>query len=1145
MSKYLGTLTLDLIAKVDGFSKNMDKARLKMEETTRSIERSAKSASDSVKGMLAVGGGYLSASTLAGFADAYTQISNRMKLVTNGSGEFNTAMDRTYDIAQKTRTAWMETAQVYQRFMQVSKEVGINQKKVGEITETVSKAIAISGTSAESAQAALMQFGQAMGAGVLRGDEFNSVAEQSPALLMAIAKGLGVNISALRKMAENGELTSKTVIKALENVKDSVDNDFSKISPTLSQAAETFKTSATKIIGEAGTTSGALSSLAEAIILVGNNLNTIATGAIIVGIGLLTKAIGMKTAAVYADIGASIKQSAADAAATRQKALSAAQENAALVSKLRNNIAAEASEVRLAGRILQSAAAEDVKTAAIGRSTAALIRQRAFEYELRAAQGESKKIHESINQTQSKGAAIVEALGGKLGLLSLAVSAVAGSYFYFKGKADEATKALYENSDAVNYNKKQWSALGELQKQQKVGEIKDKLADQNKALDDQARTITQVVRDMELYARSMQSQQAAADKYKDIVAKLRNGTISYKDAVEQVSKIGVYSTEDRKKLLSGVDDYNKLRLVALENVTALKSAGVASEIAGNKQENAAKQAEEYKNQLALQAKAANDARAANDELSVSLRKSTRQKAIETGLMTKYGMKAREAELTTKVYLDNVAKGYNGVSNAQRKAIRDSIKVDEEYQKALDAQKKTGDSYSKPSRIPKSTTTTPAVDKDDYKQYRQSISEQFATDLESIDFNLEDVKENIAKALFPKDELEKYTALAEQQYRMQNAAYFKNLNLELNQYKWTEERKLEYALEMDKEINENNVKRTKLEKDVYEKFLTEKYNYEIQQLDLVRRKRLLGVKQSYMSETAIMQERYKLEREEIEKNIAYTKEEREKLIAASKVSEATEKFNNYTNASKNWGGMEAGMMGYSEQYSLMQDKDSKMEASSDLFDASMALAETADEREEIWKAHNARMLLIEQDYKDKSLQLNMGYGQDILGSLTSIAKNVAGENSSLYAAMFAMEKGMAVARSIMAIQTALAQASANPFPMNLAAMATVAAQTASIVATIQGVQMPTGMAHSGIDNIPQEGTWLLDKGERVLSPRQNKDLTSYLDGKNSQLSSQATQQPNIRIVNSFDESELRGAMATPQGERIILNVIKRNRTALGI
>ena len=56
-------------------------------------------------------------------------------------------------------------------------------------------------------------------------------------------------------------------------------------------------------------------------------------------------------------------------------------------------------------------------------------------------------------------------------------------------------------------------------------------------------------------------------------------------------------------------------------------------------------------------------------------------------------------------------------------------------------------------------------------------------------------------------------------------------------------------------------------------------------------------------------------------------------------------------------------------------------------------------------------------------------------------------------------------SNMAIQVALAQASANPFPMNLAAMATVAMQTANIVATIQGVQAPTGMAHDGIDYVP--------------------------------------------------------------------------------
>ena len=149
-------------------------------------------------------------------------------------------------------------------------------------------------------------------------------------------------------------------------------------------------------------------------------------------------------------------------------------------------------------------------------------------------------------------------------------------------------------------------------------------------------------------------------------------------------------------------------------------------------------------------------------------------------------------------------------------------------------------------------------------------------------------------------------------------------------------------------------------------------------------------------------------------------------------------------------------------------------------------------EAIWQAHNDRMAMIDADYHSKSLDLSVSYGADILGSMSSIAKNVAGENSSLYKAMFAMEKGMAVARSVMAIQAALAQASANPFPMNLAAMATVAAQTANIVATIQGVQMPQGMAHDGIDKVPADGTWLLKKNERVTTERTSAKLDKTLD-----------------------------------------------------
>jgi hypothetical protein len=265
------------------------------------------------------------------------------------------------------------------------------------------------------------------------------------------------------------------------------------------------------------------------------------------------------------------------------------------------------------------------------------------------------------------------------------------------------------------------------------------------------------------------------------------------------------------------------------------------------------------------------------------------------------------------------------------------------------------------------------------------------------------------------------------------------------------------------------------------------------------------------------------------------------------------------ASQNWNSTAAEMMGIGAQYQLGQQRDTRYAESTAVFETQTDilnqqelepgadLEALAAQKEAIWQAHNDRMAAIDADYHSKSLDLSMSYGADILGSMSSIAKNVAGENSSFYAAMFAMEKGMAVARSMMAIQVALAQASANPFPMNLAAMATVAMQTANIVATIQGVQAPTGMAHDGIDYVPKEGTWLLDKGERVLSPRQNADFTRAMNERQSNAKAEPVQQPqvNVRVMNSWDESEFFDAMATPTGEKIVMNIIKRNRTKLRI
>ena len=165
----------------------------------------------------------------------------------------------------------------------------------------------------------------------------------------------------------------------------------------------------------------------------------------------------------------------------------------------------------------------------------------------------------------------------------------------------------------------------------------------------------------------------------------------------------------------------------------------------------------------------------------------------------------------------------------------------------------------------------------------------------------------------------------------------------------------------------------------------------------------------------------------------------------------------------------------------------------------------DRLEIIKKAEEVELLTIEQaeqaklavrrEYMQSSSDLITAQAEQTASSLSTMVKTIAGENSKAYRAMFAIEKGFAIARSMMAIQTGIAQASAMPFPMNLGAMASVAAATANIITNLQAVRMPTGQAHDGIDYVPKEGTWILDKGERVVRPSDNRKLTDFLDNPN--------------------------------------------------
>ena len=102
-----------------------------------------------------------------------------------------------------------------------------------------------------------------------------------------------------------------------------------------------------------------------------------------------------------------------------------------------------------------------------------------------------------------------------------------------------------------------------------------------------------------------------------------------------------------------------------------------------------------------------------------------------------------------------------------------------------------------------------------------------------------------------------------------------------------------------------------------------------------------------------------------------------------------------------------------------------------------------------------------------------------------------------------------------------------------------ASTAAKIASIIATPIPSGgAAHGGLENVPKEQTYLLDKGERVLSPRQNVDITNKVTNIHDKVNN--SNSPNIRIVNVMDENLVYNALGSDQAEKVIMNIVNRNR-----
>lgn len=245
------------------------------DETKRSAEAAREFASQWSR-LLAIGAGTMGASTILKAADAFTILTNSIKVSGAEGASLAFVQERLFAAANKNGVEIVALGQLYSRTALAGKELGISQERLLEFVDGVTAALRVQGGSTEAARGALLQLSQALGAGVVRAEEFNSILEGALPIAQAAARGMegmGGSVAKLRTAILAGTVTSKQFFEATERGFVETRKVAAGASLTIGQSMTALSNAFTNYIGQADKASGVSASLAKAIASVGKALD--------------------------------------------------------------------------------------------------------------------------------------------------------------------------------------------------------------------------------------------------------------------------------------------------------------------------------------------------------------------------------------------------------------------------------------------------------------------------------------------------------------------------------------------------------------------------------------------------------------------------------------------------------------------------------------------------------------------------------------------------------------------------------------------------------------------------------------------------------------------------------------------------------
>lgn len=1068
-------------------------------------------------------------------ADQMQNLASQIRLATDSTEQFHAVQTKLRAIANEQRSSFDAVVDLYSNSQRSLSALGKSQQDVINFTRNMTMAMNVGGRSAQAQAAALTQLGQALASGVLRGDEFNSVAEQAPILMDLIAKEMGVTSNAIRDLAKDGKITADVVYNAVAKATDSLSAMSAKMPTTVSQALQVIKNEYNYLIDDIMNQNSMMSqNIANAVLWAAEHFRTLVSAAAMVGavwLGIIAKNSALVTSFVTltgATV-ASTKASIANAFSVQGQItayqvleLKILSLSTGLGFKIVKTIQATTNAVAYARSLVGLAKSFNTATAAARLHTLALAgvttaKRRAMGVGILATRtitglggafmslGRIITAHPIIAIGAVLASVVVSTHGvtGAINSLSDAfgvVTLMAKDFIVFVG---DGFSMAWDTVSAFADN--MLAKVGDTTKGS-TGAFSNFFATSHGGfvgmLQVAAKTFDLINAAAKAGAKNALHNFVQLGKTtKNIFLGIGNAFVSIIEMMinNAARKIDFLSTKANSmaKVL-GIEA--SIPLIGTVSLGRLQYDNVDFGVAHTIKDNNTNSAYNYVTQLADKATQATKANASladsyNSVGSAATNASDKTKktadditdAINEldALVAKLHHESHQLlnnSLSEMIFeTDNKLGKFYEATQAQKQKLKDLAGQKDLYT----ATKKANDELKSLARTIKLVgKQTPfdelAHDLFDVRHEMSVLNGETKNNLLLWAANAENAK--LAFELNQRSSQIKHDAMLSNHassYQRELLNIERQINEELQKYAGLKQDGTEHIYEQIKanlQLHATEQKKLATHK-AYMQLVFDSRSEEEKRLDILD------------EQLTILAEQHRLHGTDVS---AQSRQLMSELLDLPKPDSSAFDELNFEHETR------------LNRLGRFMDKQKQLYK-----DNEDALTQIAQEGV-------AARIAIDEAYQEAKRTLILSQSENIFESLASITKDSLGEQSRLYRAMFAMQQGFAIAQAGLAMQQAISKGLAKGFPEGLADMALAVGHGAKIVSAIKSVVMPVGQAHDGIMSVPKSGTWNLEKGERVLPRHTAQALDKKLDGMQN---GNAGQVINVHVTVNSDGSNV--------------------------